>query len=92
MAGDVMTAHDRTFHPDSAFGSSLWAATRLGLKRDGFYRKKRNLLALGFPQPDQITGLYLKADVDRWIEQRQTVPNQDTVEASQPKGVDFDAI
>lgn len=83
---------DRTFDPASAFGSSLWAATRLGMTRDTFYRKKLKLMRRGFPKPDEITGHYLKADVDRWIEQRQTVPSHDTVEVSGPKGVNFDAI
>jgi predicted DNA-binding transcriptional regulator AlpA len=83
---------DRTFDPASAFGSSLWAATRLGMTRDSFYRKKPRLLRRGFPKPNEITGHYIKADVDRWIEQQETVPARDTIETSESQGVNFDAI
>lgn len=75
-----MSEHDRTFHPESLFGSIEWTAQRLGLTKDSFFRKRETLEADGFPHRDPLLNRYLKADVDAWIENRSRVPH--TVAAS----------
>jgi len=70
---------DSTFSTDSAFGSITWAARRLGMSKDMFVKKRDTLEGEGFPQPDQLTGQYLKADVDAWIDHRRRIPDAPTV-------------
>jgi predicted DNA-binding transcriptional regulator AlpA len=63
---------DATFHEVSAYGSAAWVAARLG-RSLGWFRDHRDELATaGFPRPDPITGLWIKSDVDAWIDNRRS--------------------
>jgi predicted DNA-binding transcriptional regulator AlpA len=61
---------DKTFHQDSKAGSLAWVAARLGRSTDWFRTHRETLEQEGFPRPDPIIGLYLKADVDAWLDSR----------------------
>jgi len=70
---------DPTLDTLSLFGSNDWAALRLGITKDTFFRKRAELEVAGFPKPDPLTGRYIKADVDAWVERRRqisTTPDQ----------------
>lgn len=71
-----MVDEDLTFHPQSLYGSILWAATTLGMTEDRFYRKRAELYREGFPMPDPLNNRrYLKADVRAWVMRRRTIPD-----------------
>lgn len=62
---------DRTFHDISLYGSVEWCALTMGLTKDSFYRKRGEWeKRIGFPKPDPINRLYIKADVEAWIARR----------------------
>jgi len=69
-------AGDPTMNELSLFGSKKWASSRLGLSRDRFQRKLDALENNGFPKVDRITNLYVKADIDAWINRRRQVSDQ----------------
>lgn len=73
-----MSREDHTFSDHSAFGSTRWAATVLGRSQDWFRQNLGTLSVAGFPKPDSITQLYLKADVNAWLERRRQIPNRGT--------------
>lgn len=75
---------DLTFSDSSAFGSVRWAATTLGRGSDWFRRNLKALVISGFPEPDPITNLYLKADVLAWLDRRRQIP--DRVPHATPQG------
>jgi len=82
---------DPTMDPLAAFGSTRWVAARLGLSSSSFQRRKATLEEYGFPARDGLLGLYLKADVDAWIEaRRRVIVDRET----QPRtsAVNFDAL
>ena len=54
-------------------GSTEWVSARLGVSRDTFFRKRDALLADGFPAQDPLLRLWIKADVDAWIERRRRI-------------------
>lgn len=62
--------HDPTMNPTARYGSNAWAAARLGLTLDVFYRKRDDLEAEGFPKRDPLTLRYFKDAVDEWIDRR----------------------
>jgi predicted DNA-binding transcriptional regulator AlpA len=67
---------DRTFNETSLYGSVTWVAATLGLSKTTFCRK---LPALdGFPRRDRVTGLYVKADVQEWVERQRTLADRAT--------------
>lgn len=66
-------SNDVTFSDSSAFGSTSWAAQRLGISKDSFLRKREKLKSEGFPTRDNLTNLYHKADVDAWISRRRRI-------------------
>lgn len=77
---------DPSFHPDAAWGSREWVAMRLGRTSGWFRNNKIALEAEGFPAPDRVTKLYLKADVDAWTKSRRTIPDAaDTAFSTQPR-------
>jgi hypothetical protein len=61
---------DRTFDRTSKMASKRWVAVRLGRAYDWFIKNRESLEAAGFPTADRVLGLYIKADVDAWIEAR----------------------
>lgn len=63
-------AKDPSMSELARMGSVKWAASCLGMSRDNFYRKRETLENDGFPKPDRITNLYIKADIDAWINRR----------------------
>lgn len=81
---------DPTFDEDSLYGSTDWAAHRLGLTKDTFFRKRRELYERDFPAPHPVLGRYLKADVDAWIECQRRI--RVTLSGPQPQGINFDGI
>lgn len=83
---------DRTFDAASLYGSTLWCGRMFGRSRDWFLRNKGRLYAAGFPQPDPVVGLYLKAAVYAWVDQRTNCPNRDTVTPARDEGVNADAF
>jgi hypothetical protein len=54
-------------------GSTRWAPTRLGISRDKFSLKLERLEIKGFSKIDWITILYVKADIENWINRRRQV-------------------
>lgn len=79
-------ADDPTLHRDALFGSNAWAARRLGMSRDLFFRKRDKLELAGFPKPDPLTGRYIKADVDTWVERRRQITNAAAITLRSEKG------
>lgn len=77
---------DLTFDDDSAFGSIDWAATRLGMTKDTFFRKRGHLQKHGFPKPNPILKKYLKSDIEDWIRRQSNAYIGTT---PQTKGIDF---
>ena len=67
---------DLTLNEISLFGSASWAALRCGLSIDKFRRVRPNLETSGFPKPDMITGHYIKADVDAWLNRRRQLSDR----------------
>ncbi|MEQ8898041.1 MAG: hypothetical protein RID23_13205 [Roseovarius sp.] len=76
---------DITFKKNSAYGSVSWVAERLGLSKSRFIKKKKTFEAEGFPTPDHLTGVYHKADVDAWIDNRRRIPDANVVMFPGPK-------
>lgn len=70
---DAILQEDRTFHEASSYGSTAWVSLRLGMSKDTFFKKRDALERRGFPRRDPLTGLYLKMDVDAWIEARRVL-------------------
>ncbi len=61
---------DPTMEKISLNGSVRWAAARIGWTLNKFRQKRDILENDGFPKVDRITNLYVKADVDAWINRR----------------------
>ncbi|MEP2718417.1 hypothetical protein [Pseudophaeobacter sp.] len=61
---------DPTMENISLNGSVRWAAARIGWTLNKFRQKRDILENDGFPKVDRITNLYVKADVDAWINRR----------------------
>jgi hypothetical protein len=78
LKGDLMSKQDITFSPTSEFGSALWAATTLGMSRDGFNQRLPKLQQEGFPKKDLLLKKFIKADVTAWVRARRQ--NSDTRE------------
>ncbi|GIT90117.1 hypothetical protein JANAI62_04000 [Jannaschia pagri] len=71
---------DQTFSRHSSYGSKLWVATRLGRSVEWLRKRQSVLKDMAFPALDPATGLYLKADVQTWVENRRKVsPRPETV-------------
>ena len=70
---------DRTLDRTSAYGSTAWVAQRLGISPRAFRDKRSQLSAEGFPEIDPLMKLYIKADVDAWIEKRRSITDSDKV-------------
>jgi hypothetical protein len=68
---------DETFPDVCAYGSILWAATRLGKSVDWYYRNRDKLNAEGFPEIDPVIRRFLKVDVDKWIANRAKIAVND---------------
>lgn len=85
---------DLTMNQISLNGSVKWAAARFGWSLDRFKKKREILENNGFPTVDRITNLYVKADIDAWINRRRQVSDQImlTVGAETKTEVNLDAI
>ena len=70
---------DLTFDDLSLCGSKFWAARRLGRSKGWLDTNRQKLEQAGFPDIDPLTGLYIKADVDAWIQKRRQIAER-TVE------------
>ncbi|MBT9384491.1 hypothetical protein KM176_11530 [Pseudooceanicola sp. CBS1P-1] len=68
---------DHSLTAEAACGSSKWAAQFLGLSPGAFSDRRRTLEAKGFPQPDPLLKLYIKADVMAWLETRRRIRDGD---------------
>lgn len=66
-------AEDHTMSKISLNGSVKWAAARIGWSLNSFKQKREVLETNGFPKVDRITNLYVKADIDAWINRRRQV-------------------
>lgn len=89
--------HDITFDRTAQFGSTRWAATTLGRSADWLRSHRDTLARAGFPAPDPVTGQYLKADVNAWIEKRRRVGGSAIVDMSEspdanPKGPNYENL
>jgi hypothetical protein len=69
-------AEDPTMGQISLNGSVRWAAARIGWPLIRFKQKREILETNGFPTVDRITNLYVKADIDAWINRRRQVTDQ----------------
>ena len=87
-----MTKHDQTFDKASWYGSTLWAATTLGRSVDWMRQHRDTLTTAGFPTPDPITGQYLKADVEAWINARRRVADRTIVGGSESPDANMEDI
>jgi hypothetical protein len=81
---------DHTFDDTSLYGSLKWAALRLGHTVDNFHRRRQKLESEGFPCRDPLTNLYLKADIDAWVESRRRKISTET--ANQLAGVNTNGL
>ena len=73
---------DRTFDPVSQFGSLRWVAATMGISVDQLRTRLPRMKSDGFPQPDPIVTLYIKADVLAWIERRRQLPDEQERQSS----------
>ena len=72
---------DATFDEQSQYGSTAWVCATLGVSKDKFRSVRPKLLDHGFPDRDPLMNLYIKADIQAWIELRRSIRNQATVES-----------
>lgn len=78
-----MASTDPTFDDLSLYGSIKWACKRMGKSTNWFYRHRDQLIANeGFPRVDSVTNLYIKADIEAWIERRRQIPDKMTVQTT----------
>lgn len=94
--GEFRNHSDPTFADHCAFGSSRWVAAVLG-KGPAWLRKNLDRMTVaGFPAPDPITRLYLKADVIAWLDRRRQIPDRDPrahqAARETTNGVRYDAL
>lgn len=86
---------DPTMEKISLNGSVNWAAARIGWTLKKFRQNRKTLENDGFPQLDRITNLYVKADVDAWINRRRQLSDDVALSggALEPlKEVNFSAL
>ncbi|MEP4037234.1 hypothetical protein [Pseudophaeobacter sp.] len=86
---------DPTMENISLNGSVRWAAARIGWTLNKFRQKRDILENDGFPKVDRITNLYVKADVDAWINRRRQLSDNAVLRGSalEPlKEVNFSAL
>ena len=79
-------ATDRTFADVSRYGSVKWLAAAMGLSVDQLRGRLPKMHNDGLPEPDQIVGHWIKADVDAWIERRRRIDNSATLTGPTPAG------
>lgn len=84
--------HDRTFQDVAAYGSKEWTAARLGVCKSTFHTKRPDLERRGFPRPDPTTKLYLKADVDTWIERQRQISEIDVTLSGDTGGINLGGL
>lgn len=75
---------DISMNANALYGSLSWAALRIGRSKDWFLKAREKLEAEGFPKRDPLTNMYLKPDVDAWIEKRRRIAQAATLAASTP--------
>lgn len=84
---------DLSLSPQSLFGSAKWTAQRLGRSVDWLRQNRDELDRDGFPAPDAITGLWIKADVDAWVTKRRRISDAAmVVEQNHQQEVNLDAL
>lgn len=76
---------DPTMENISLNGSVKWVAARIGWTPNRFRQKRETLENDGFPTVDRITNLYVKADVDAWINTRRQLSDDFVMNGSGPK-------
>lgn len=88
-----MGARDLTMHEHSRFGSLAWVARVLGCSQDWLRDHRERLETAGFPPKDTLTGTWIKADVEAWIEGRRHIrAKRDTVGNRKPEEVNTDGL
>ncbi|PJE33451.1 hypothetical protein PSM7751_00001 [Pseudooceanicola marinus] len=84
---------DRTLTTEAAVGSTRWVSSFLGMSPEAFRNRRKNLESEGFPRPDPILKLYIKADVKAWIENRRSIaPENLVVSSAKKKNINFGAL
>jgi hypothetical protein len=86
---------DPTMETISLNGSVKWVAARIGWTPNRFRQKRETLENDGFPTVDRITNLYVKADVDAWINQRRQLNDKVVINGgghNPQKEVNFSAL
>jgi hypothetical protein len=86
---------DPTMEKISLNGSLRWAAARMGWSPSKFKQKREILENDGFPKVDRITNLYVKADVDAWINRRRQLSDDIAISVgttNPEKEVNFNAL
>ncbi len=73
----------------AAFITAREVAALFGWHPDHFSKKKRDLVKIGFPEPDPVVRKYLRADVEAWIEGRRRIKDGATVGGA--SGINLDA-
>jgi len=84
--------NDLTLSDESLWGSIGWASQTMGMSKDNFMRRRPKMMQEGFPAIDDLTNLYLKADVLAWIDRRRKVSATIPDSEPEPKGVKLDAL
>ena len=87
--------NDITYNSVCAYGSTQWVCSRLGRSDDWFLKHRKDLMKAGFPKPDEITGHWIKKDVDAWIDRRRQIPDTPIVEIGNldvTSGVNLDEV
>jgi hypothetical protein len=68
---------DVTFDDLSLYGSTHWAAAKIGKGYSWLISHRDDLVKNhGFPRPDAVTGHYIKADVETWVSRRRQIPDR----------------
>lgn len=75
----MSAAPDPSFDARALCGSLDWLALRLGRSKEWVNNNRAKLRAAGMPEKDEVLGLWIKADVDAWIDRRAVIKNRGKV-------------
>lgn len=83
---------DLTLTDRSLYGSSDWVVMTIGKSKDWFAHNKKRMEADGFPKKDPIISLWIKADVEAWINKRRKFSDNATLIHMESTEVNHDAL
>jgi len=83
---------DTSMSESALYGSEAWCAVRLGKSLAWFRRHRAKLESEGFPARDPLTKGTVKADVDRWVQNRRQSRDKPAITNQPSNGVNPDAF